>query len=148
MILNKIYQSGGKAYLVVGAVRNLFLGGKIKDLDLIISGLSENDFIEFFPEAKKVGTDFEVFLLKNKDVKYEINLIPEKNLFLNLKRRDFTINSIAIDLKNSKLIDPFNGLSDLILRRLKITDPSSFTKDPLRIYRAFRLAIEYRLEIS
>ena len=150
MKLNKIYKSGGRVYLVGGAVRDLLLTGKIKDLDLIISGLSENKFKELFPGAKKVGTDFAVFLLKNnkKDINYEINLIAEKDLYLDLKRRDFTINSIAIELKDLKLIDPFNGLSDLILGRLQITDKTSFKEDPLRIYRAFRLAIKYDLKIT
>ncbi len=65
-----------------------------------------------------------------------------------LKRRDFTINSIAVELKRFRLIDPFNGLSDLILGRLQITDKNSFKEDPLRIYRCFRLAIKYNLKIS
>ena len=150
MDLNKIYNSGGKAYLVGGAVRNLLLAEKIQDLDLIISDLSEDKFKELFPDAKKVGSDFEVFLLKDKskNIKYEINLIAKEDLFLDLKRRDFTINSIAIELKNLKLIDPFNGLSDLILSRLKINDKKNFKEDPLRIYRSFRLAIKYKLKIT
>ncbi|MGM0413681.1 MAG: CCA tRNA nucleotidyltransferase [Bacillota bacterium] len=150
MDLNNVYKSGGKAYLVGGAVRNLLLDEKIKDLDLIISGLSENKFKKLFPEAKKVGTNFKVFLLKDrkKDIKYEINLISEKQLLNDLFRRDFTINSIAIELKELKLIDPCNGLSDLIQGRLQIPDINSFKADPLRIYRAFRLAIRYNLKIS
>ncbi|MFN2364107.1 MAG: hypothetical protein ABR596_07405 [Halarsenatibacteraceae bacterium] len=150
MDLNKVYKAGGKVYLVGGAVRNLFLNKEINDLDLIISGLSEVKFKKLYPEAKKIGSGFEVFLLKNSktSMNYEINLITEKELFLDLKRRDFTINSMAIELKELKLIDPFNGLSDLISGRLKITDKNSFKEDPLRIYRAFRLAIKYNLKIT
>ena len=150
MDLNKIYKARGNAYLVGGAVRNLLLAEKINDLDLIISGLSEEKFLELFSDAKKVGTDFEVFLLKDreKNIKYEITLIKDDELHKDLKRRDFTINSIAIELKELRLIDPFNGLSDLILGRLEITDTNSFKKDPLRIYRSFRLAIKYNLKIS
>jgi len=150
MDLNKIYKAGGKVYLVGGAVRNILLTEKIKDLDLIISDLSEVKFKELFPEAKKVGSDFEVYLLKNSktNMNYEINLISDIDLLIDLKRRDFTINSMAIELKELKLIDPFHGLSDLISGRLQITDKDSFQEDPLRIYRAFRLAIKYNLKIS
>lgn len=150
MDLNKIYKSGGNAYLVGGAVRGLLLPETINDLDLIISGLSEDKFKELFPEAKKVGTDFQVFLLKDKkvNIKYEITLVKKSELKRDLKRRDFTINSIAVELKELKLIDPFNGLSDLILGRLQITNQNNFKEDPLRIYRAFRLAIKYKLKIT
>ena len=150
MELNKIYKAGGNVYLVGGAVRNLLLAKKVNDLDIIISGLSEEKFLELFSDAKKVGTDFEVFLLKDskKNIKYEITLIKDGELHKDLKRRDFTINSIAVELKKLKLIDPFNGLSDLILGKLQITDKNSFKEDPLRIYRCFRLAIKYNLKIS
>lgn len=150
MELNKIYKTGGNVYLVGGAVRNLLLAKKVNDLDIIISGLSEEKFLELFSDAKKVGTDFEVFLLKDrkKNIKYEITLIKDGELHKDLKRRDFTINSIAVELKRFRLIDPFNGLSDLILGRLQITDKNSFKEDPLRIYRCFRLAIKYNLKIS
>ena len=57
-----------------------------------------------------------------------------------LSRRDFTINSMAINLESGKLIDPYNGLRDLQLKILRTPlDPHiSFSEDPLRMMRAAR----------
>jgi poly(A) polymerase len=59
-----------------------------------------------------------------------------------LQRRDFTINAMAKD-ENGKLIDPFNGIKDLIKKELKcpISPTQSFNDDPLRILRAIRFSI-------
>ena len=64
-----------------------------------------------------------------------------------LSRRDFTINSMAIDLKTQELIDPFNGLQDLQMRALRTPlDPTiSFSEDPLRMMRAARFISRYNL---
>jgi poly(A) polymerase len=64
-----------------------------------------------------------------------------------LSRRDFTINSMAIDLRTQELIDPFNGLQDLQMQILRTPlDPTiSFSEDPLRMMRAARFISRYNL---
>jgi poly(A) polymerase len=64
-----------------------------------------------------------------------------------LSRRDFTINSMAIDLRTQELIDPFNGLQDLQMKILRTPlDPTiSFSEDPLRMMRAARFISRYNL---
>lgn len=67
-----------------------------------------------------------------------------------LARRDFTVNAIAFDPVTQQLIDPFEGLSDLALRRLRaVGDPSGrFAEDGLRVLRAARFvaALEFELD--
>lgn len=59
-----------------------------------------------------------------------------------LARRDFTVNAIAWDPTTGSLVDPFDGMSDLVAGRLRCpTDPErSFTEDPLRVCRLVRFA--------
>ena len=67
-----------------------------------------------------------------------------------LKRRDFTINSLALDLFHPELglIDPLNGESDLRHRLLRLSDPSAFEDDPLRMLRAYRFAAQIRARLD
>ena len=67
-----------------------------------------------------------------------------------LSRRDFTINSMAINLESGKLIDPYNGLRDLQLKILRTPlDPHiSFSEDPLRMMRAARFISRFNLTVD
>lgn len=72
------------------------------------------------------------------------------NIEYDLARRDFTINAMAYDVSEDKLIDPFGGLMDLengILRAVGNAN-ERFQEDGLRIMRALRFAIKYNLTIE
>ncbi len=70
------------------------------------------------------------------------------DIIVDLSRRDFTINALALRLPDMELIDPFDGLGDLAAGRLRTPlDPQvSFGDDPLRMLRAARFAARFSLE--
>ena len=70
------------------------------------------------------------------------------DIVVDLSRRDFTINALALRLPDMELIDPFDGLGDLAAGRLRTPlDPEiSFGDDPLRMLRAARFAARFSLE--
>lgn len=116
-----IEKSGGRLYLVGGAVRDMLLNRSIYDEDYCVTGLSKKQFLELFPNAKSRGKSFEVFDLEGKEFALarverkigmghkEFEIIANKDITIeeDLKRRDITINSIAKDILTERLIDPF-----------------------------------------
>ena len=126
--LSILEANGYKAYLVGGAVRNMFLGEDILDYDITTNAKPKEIKILFsnhkqYTVGEKHGTVC-VFLGKTKidittfrkEEKYEDNRHPSKVHFTDeleddLVRRDFTINSICID-RNNKVIDKFDGQKD------------------------------------
>ena len=117
-----IEKSGGRLYLVGGAVRDSILNKPIYDEDYCVTGISKDEFIKAFPEAISRGKSFEVFDLYGKEFalartekkigkghkNFEITTGKEITIEEDLKRRDITINAIAKDVLTNKIIDPFN----------------------------------------
>lgn len=164
--LNKLETNGYKAYLVGGAVRNMFLGEDIFDYDITTNAKPKEIKLLFskhkqYTVGEKHGTVC-VFLGKTKidittfrkEEKYEDNRHPSKVHFTDdleddLTRRDFTINSICID-KNNQVIDKFDGQKDIQNKTIKaIGDPKTrFEEDSLRILRALRFQCRYNFKID
>lgn len=154
-IANKIKSSGGNLYLVGGAIRDELLGNKTHDKDYCVTGLSSKEFKELFPQAIIRGNSFPVFILngsefalarierKNGIGHKEFNIITDKSITIeqDLSRRDITINSIAQEVLTGKLIDPFNGITDIQEKIIKATT-NHFLEDPLRVYRVARFAAQ------
>ena len=161
-----------KVFVVGGFVRDLFLNRKSKEIDLMVEG----DGIKFSRlladelDAKKIvpfkefGTakipypkmeievasarleEYDESSRKPKEVKYT-------DIFGDLKRRDFTINAMAVDLLQKTfgdLYDPYNGIADLMAKHLITpSDPDeTFSEDPLRMMRAAVFASRFNFEID
>ena len=162
-------RAGISAYLVGGFVRDLLLGVRNLDLDIVIEG----DGIRFAEEFasilktrlirhKRFGT---ATIVREPNLKIDIATVrkeyyprpahlPEVSpgtLKDDLKRRDFTINAMAISITGrdfSRLIDFFDGKSDLRNKKIRILHNLSFIDDPTRILRAIRFEKRYNFRIE
>lgn len=140
-----------RLFLVGGTIRDLLLEIKPNDYDFAVSGSG----IYF---ARKVARAIEgaFVLLSEEDdearvVKDNINfdfIGYKKDIMDDLKRRDFTINSMAMDLDTLEFLDPFNGLKDLNHKIIRLTSEKSLVDDPLRVLRAFRFSLELEFKID
>lgn len=151
-----------KVYKVGGAVRDYFLNKEPNDIDYVVVGSTITQMLE--KGFQQVGKDFPVFLepktkeeyaLARKEVKtgdkhtdFEFDFNPNVTLEEDLKRRDFTINAIAIDTFTSVVYDPFQGLKDLHYKVIKHVCAEHFVEDPLRILRGARLCAQLGFRIS
>ncbi|MCS7200880.1 MAG: CCA tRNA nucleotidyltransferase, partial [Patescibacteria group bacterium] len=167
--LKKISAKGFQAYLVGGCVRDLILQKKPKDWDISTNAKPEeilgifrgNAFYENRFGTVGIKTNSEDESLKVIEVttfriegKYSDFRRPDEVIFTNdikedLKRRDFTINSLAID-DEGNVIDIFGGLEDISKRKIRaVGNPQErFREDALRMLRAIRFSCELNFEIE
>ena len=156
-------------FIVGGAIRDILLGINPSEIDFCIKGNIEEfkKYIDTQKDIKKIKvSEFETYKLLFKDKIYDFSVtreesyIPkgslpkidkfnvsiEKDLF----RRDFSINSIAININkmNENVIDPFNGYEDLKNSLIKINHEESFLDDPTRIFRAIKFSKRLNFKID
>jgi len=145
-------------YLVGGAVRDLLLGRGRADIDLVVEGDAaglarslgaEVVSHERFATAKVRldGHELDVASARSESYPHPGALPvvePAAGLEEDLRRRDFTINAMAISLDGeARLIDPCGGQADLAANRLRVLHPTSFADDPTRAIRAARYAARF-----
>lgn len=142
-------------YVVGGCVRDSLLGIQPRDIDYVAVGFTEEDLLS--EGFTKVGKDFPVFLDPRDGSEVALARIEHSTgvghtdfitqtegvtLEDDLLRRDFTINSMAMD-SNKNIIDPFGGQKDLQSKILRHTSDKTFTDDPLRVLRLARFQTKY-----
>ena len=153
--------SESNLYLVGGAVRDLISGMPIRDLDFTVEGNPARIVRELEKGGARVTSEDEdlrsVELVLAGEVEASISAARDdvyarpgakfearfSTIMEDLKRRDFSINAIAISLNaNSRglLLDPTNGLADLERREIRALSIHSFTNQPVRLLRALRYA--------
>ena len=152
-IAKKIDNSGGRLYLVGGAVRDKLLGRNSYDKDFCVVGIDNLEFSKLFPNAKLDGKAFPVyrmegceFAIARKEKKVglghkEFEIVSGKEITLkeDLERRDITINAMAEDVLSGELFDYFGGKKDLELGIIRAIG-THFKEDPLRVYRVARFS--------
>jgi tRNA nucleotidyltransferase/poly(A) polymerase len=168
-----------KIYLVGGAIRDFLLDREVKDFDFVVEGLTKKSLHEFLLTIPGKlmdieGRNFGVFKLQleNCDLEFLDIAMPRIDIYEDygkghkdvqvdtsssltidddLSRRDFTINAMAVNIFEQKIIDPFDGLGDLQHKLIKaVGNPHErlVNEDPTRMLRALRLAAKYDLQIE
>ena len=128
----------GRVVLVGGTVRDMLLGKEGDDIDLV-TDLSPKELITLGFRAVEATSGVTIYFRHHPEFgAIEITRIDSLgDLEDDLRRRDFTINAMAMDLSGTH-IDPLGGKEDLQVGILRACSTQTFTIDPLRIMRAFR----------
>lgn len=150
-------------YLVGGVIRDSLLQNKPKDIDICVQCdpmqiINKLKHIKRYTYHEKFNTstilfenDVEIDLIRCRKEKYEHNgelpTITPSDIMDDLYRRDFTVNSIAYDMINKKIIDPYNGMNDIKNKVIRKIHNNSYEEDPTRIFRAIKYSNRYNFNI-
>ncbi|RDU36367.1 CCA tRNA nucleotidyltransferase [Neobacillus piezotolerans] len=163
-VLDAIHKAGHEAYFVGGSVRDMIVSRPIGDIDIATSARPEQ-IKGIFAKTVDIGIEHGTVLVLYKGNSYEVTTYrtesgyadfrrPDKVEFVtslheDLKRRDFTINAMAMD-RNGNLIDPFGGKEDIAGREIRtVGDPADrFGEDALRMMRAARFVSQLGFKIE
>jgi putative nucleotidyltransferase with HDIG domain len=178
---NQLQEAGYEAFLVGGCVRDLLIDRTPKDWDIATNATPE-EMLQIFDSAKYDNsfgtvrvindtkkteiTEVEITTYRTEDI-YSDNRHPDNvefsdSIHADLKRRDFTINALALDITNvsrdnntvyvtqETIVDDHGGLTDLQKSRLKAVGNARerMKEDPLRIMRGIRFVSELGLVIG
>ncbi len=161
-----LFKNGYQSYLVGGSIRDILMNrNDLHDYD-IATDATPDDLKKIFKNAIAFGEKFGTILVIYNGFNFEITTFrtesdykdqrhPEKVTFIkdikeDLKRRDFTMNAIAFDMRSNTLIDIFNGQQDIKNKIIKcVGDPDlRFNEDPLRLIRAVRFYVQLDFDID
>lgn len=152
-------------YIVGGFIRDILLNKETRDVDFLYDG----NLLDLLREiatnihgSYRYNTRFMTGTLELKGRTFDFattrcekypkpGILPVVKycpLERDFKRRDFTINAIVWDIKNSKIIDPLGGVEDILSGILRITYEKSFIDDPTRMVRGVRFAGKYLFNID
>ncbi|MDT2815829.1 CCA tRNA nucleotidyltransferase [Vagococcus carniphilus] len=163
-IIKKIEQAGFEAYFVGGSVRDIFLNHPIHDVDIATSAFPE-EVKQIFKKTVDVGIEHGTVLVLFEHEQYEVTTFrtestyqdyrrPDEVTFVrsleeDLKRRDFTMNALAMDL-DGKIIDLFNGIEAINKKEIvAVGNPSErFNEDALRMMRGLRFSSQLNFTIE
>jgi len=181
--------NAARAYLVGGPLRDILLGKRIVDLDVAVSAncqavgrklgaLLKGDFIfyrDFNTGTITLRHGQSIDLAQTRTERYPepaaLPVVSNADIISDLRRRDFTVNAMALDLNHRRfgshrfgdrrfgdrrfgelrfgeLIDPYGGFNDLLARVVRVLHSESFIDDPTRIFRAERFAVRFGFRLE
>lgn len=163
-VLNIIKNNHFEAYFVGGCVRDFLLNKPVTDID-ITTNATPNQISKLFDSVFPIGIEHGTVLVRYKEQSFEITTYrtdgtysdkrhPDSVKFIksineDLKRRDFTINALAMD-EQGEIIDLFHGKKDLDHKIIRaVGNPKErFSEDPLRMIRALRFSSQLGFSIE
>jgi len=140
-------------YVVGGTLRDLLLGLRPADCDLA----TESDPLDY---AQRLARSTEgrlvplgkpgkmVYRVITAGVVYDVCSVEGGSISADLKRRDFTINAIALDIDSGKILDVTGGLEDISSGCIRMVSQKAFDADPLRLLRAYRIGASLGFDIE
>ena len=150
-IIERLQANGYESYIVGGAVRDLILGKKPKDFD-IVTAASPTRIKKIFRNARIIGRRFRLVHVYFGPKIFEVSTFrsmkdgPTSNTFGTIeddvKRRDFSLNALFYDPIKQLVVDYVGGMKDIRKRVIRpiIALNSIFTDDPVRMIRAVKYA--------
>ena len=163
-VIDKLNQAGYEAYFVGGSVRDCILNLPIHDVDIATSAFPA-EIKEVFEKTIDVGIEHGTVLVLHQDESYEITTFRTESTYQDyrrpdhvdfvrsleedLKRRDFTINALALNAQG-QIIDLFHGLEDLQNKKLKAVGIAAerFQEDALRMMRGLRFVSQLGFDLE
>jgi tRNA nucleotidyltransferase (CCA-adding enzyme) len=163
-VLKKFEKAGYDAYFVGGSVRDFLLSNPISDVDIATSA-TPDEVKSIFPKTVDIGIEHGTVLVLFQNQSYEVTTFRSeaeyedyrrpkdvtfiRNLTDDLKRRDFTMNAIAMD-SVGRLIDPFNGQAAIQNKIIQTVGNAKerFQEDALRMMRALRFVSQLSFEME
>ena len=163
-VMQQLVDAGYEAYFVGGSVRDMLLHKPISDVDIATSATPQ-EVKEIFPHTVDVGIEHGTVMVIYHKEGYEVTTFrteegyedfrhPDKVTFVrsleeDLKRRDFTINALAIGI-DDQLIDFFDGIGDLERQCIRCVGDAKerFNEDALRMFRAVRFVGQLGFQVE
>lgn len=164
-VVNELELNGHAAFIVGGAVRDLYMGIEPSEFDISTSA-TPKEIENIFKKTKPVGQSFGVILVIIDNLFFEVATFREdmnyidgrhpeevkytKDPKIDIKRRDFTVNGLMLNPNTFEIVDFCRGCEDIDSKILRtIGNPAErFSEDHLRILRAIRFSNKYDLKID
>ncbi|HEY7183734.1 MAG TPA: HD domain-containing protein [Blastocatellia bacterium] len=170
-----VSQSGGRALLAGGWVRDFARGVDSVDYDIEVYGLEApvlRSLIEAHGKVDAVGEAFTVYKVRLRDRERRKSFVVDVSLprresktgrghrgfviegdpWMSFeeaaRRRDFTINAMMYDPLTDEILDPYGGREDISRKVIRIVDPKTFVEDSLRVLRAMQFAARFEYSID
>ncbi|MDQ4048480.1 MAG: HDIG domain-containing protein [Actinomycetota bacterium] len=144
-------EAPASAWFVGGVVRDALLGRPLGDVDVVIEGDPE---AATRAVARRVGgpafplsEEFGAWRALDRSRRFSCDVSPLQGQTIedDLRRRDFTVNAVAVPLGGGPPVDPAGGIEDLRRGTLRVQGPAAYAEDPLRPLRLVRLSAELGL---
>jgi tRNA nucleotidyltransferase (CCA-adding enzyme) len=161
----RLGSQGKRAWIVGGCVRDLLRGCPVNDWD-VATDARPQELLGIFPRAIPTGIEHGTVTVVRGGQHYEVTTLRGEGTYTDgrhpdwvefvdditadLARRDFTVNAIAVDPTDGRIVDPFGGRDDLARGVLRaVGDPRArFSEDGLRVLRAARFVASLELSLD